>query len=49
MHAHIIPTFISIVDQLDASAWSQVGFVDFANVIRVWRRMIEMTVTLGNE
>lgn len=47
MQAQIMPTFISMVDQFDASAWSQVGFVEFAKEMRVWRRMMEIIVTLG--
>jgi hypothetical protein len=46
MHAQMMPTLISMVDQFAASAWSQVGFVELEKEMRVWRRMMEMTVTL---
>lgn len=46
MQAQMIPMLISMVDQFAASAWSQVGFVEFANEMSVWRRMMEITVTL---
>lgn len=41
----MIPTLISIVDQLLASAWSHVGFSEFPNVMSDCSRMMDMTVT----
>jgi len=46
MQAHIMPTFISMVDQLLTSTWSQVGLVELAKCMRDWRRMTDTTVTL---
>src|SRR5687768_6909695 len=46
MQAHMMPTFISIVDHFPTSYWSQVGFVEVTKRTRDWRRRIDTTVTL---
>jgi hypothetical protein len=46
MHEHTTPTAISMADHLVMFCWSHIGFWVRANVIKNWRRMIEMTVAL---
>jgi hypothetical protein len=45
-HAQIIPTLISMFDQLTTLAWSQVGLLPLANTTRKRSRIIDTIVTL---
>jgi hypothetical protein len=47
MHAQMIPTLISMLDQWMTSAWSQVGFKEEPKLMRDCRRSADTTVTLG--